>query len=153
MINWGFPRSSVGKESACKAGDLGLIPELGRSPGEGNGNPLQYTCWRIPWTEEPGRHKSQTRPTDQTTTRWYTGTVKRVCTHSVLPVSSLPRGMGFSVSPAPRGCRNPGQHFCSASGLHALEHQCPGSRSGHILVALVTHQCLQTGVFGNLSGS
>ena len=40
----GFPRSSVGKESACNAGDLGLIPGLGRSPGEGNGNPLQYSC-------------------------------------------------------------------------------------------------------------
>ena len=36
----GFPCSSVGKESACNAGDLGLIPGLGRSPGEGNGNSL-----------------------------------------------------------------------------------------------------------------
>ena len=35
---------SVGKESACNAGELGLIPGLGRSPGEGNGNPLQYSC-------------------------------------------------------------------------------------------------------------
>ena len=43
-ILWGFPGSSVGKESACKAGDLGLIPGLGRSPGEGNGNPLRYSC-------------------------------------------------------------------------------------------------------------
>ena len=40
----GFPCSSLGKESACSAGDLGLIPGLGRSPGEGNGNPLQYPC-------------------------------------------------------------------------------------------------------------
>ena len=40
----GFPGSSDGKESACSAGDLGLIPELGRFPGEGNGNPLQYSC-------------------------------------------------------------------------------------------------------------
>ena len=45
---WGFPRSSVGKESACDAGDLGLIPELGRSPGEGNGNPHQYSCLEHP---------------------------------------------------------------------------------------------------------
>ena len=36
--------SSVGKESACSAGDLGSIPGLGRSPGEGNGNALQYPC-------------------------------------------------------------------------------------------------------------
>ena len=40
----GFPCSSVGKESACSAGDPGLIPGLGRYPGEGNGNPLQYPC-------------------------------------------------------------------------------------------------------------
>ena len=33
----------------------GSVPELGRSPGEGNGNPLQYTCLEIPWIEEPGR--------------------------------------------------------------------------------------------------
>ena len=39
----GFPHSSAGKESACNAGDLGLIPELGRSPGEGKGYPLQYS--------------------------------------------------------------------------------------------------------------
>ena len=36
--------SSVGKESACNAGDLGSIPGSGRSPGEGNGTPLQYSC-------------------------------------------------------------------------------------------------------------
>ena len=39
-----FPCSSLGKKSACSAGDLGSIPGLGRSPGEGNGNPLQYPC-------------------------------------------------------------------------------------------------------------
>ena len=38
---WGFPGGSDGKESACSARDLGLIPGLGRFPGEGNGNPLQ----------------------------------------------------------------------------------------------------------------
>ena len=38
-----FPGGSDGKESACSAGDLGLIPRLGRSPGEGNGYPLQYS--------------------------------------------------------------------------------------------------------------
>jgi len=40
----GFPGSSDGKESACSAGDPDSIPGSGRSPGEGNGNPLQYTC-------------------------------------------------------------------------------------------------------------
>ena len=61
----GLPSSSVGKESACSAGDLGLIPGLGRSPGEGNGNLLQYPClenlmdrgaW---WAEVHGVAKSQ----------------------------------------------------------------------------------------------
>ena len=41
---WGFPGSSDGKAFACSVGDLGSIPGLGRSPGEGNGNPLQYFC-------------------------------------------------------------------------------------------------------------
>ena len=39
---------SDGKESACNAGDPGLIPGLGRSPGEGNNNPLQYSCLENP---------------------------------------------------------------------------------------------------------
>ena len=49
-----FPGGSDGKESACNAGDPGSIPGLGRSPGEGNGNPLHILAWRIPWTEVPG---------------------------------------------------------------------------------------------------
>ena len=44
----GFPRSSDGKESACNAEDPGLIPGLGICPGEGNGNPVQYSCLENP---------------------------------------------------------------------------------------------------------
>ena len=44
MAQLGFPGGSDGKESACNARDLGSIPGLGRSPGEGNGYPLQYSC-------------------------------------------------------------------------------------------------------------
>ena len=47
-FNKGFPSGSDGKESSCNAGDLGLIPGLGKSPGEGNGNPLQYSCLENP---------------------------------------------------------------------------------------------------------
>ena len=63
----GFPDGSDGKESACNAGDPGLILESGRSPGEGNGNPLQYSClensmdreaW---WATVHGIAKSQTQ--------------------------------------------------------------------------------------------
>ena len=43
-IELGLPRWLSGKEPACHAGDMGLIPGLGKSPGEGNGNPLQYSC-------------------------------------------------------------------------------------------------------------
>ena len=48
----GFPGGSDGKESACNAGDLGLIPGVGRSPGEGNGYPFQYSCLGNPMDRE-----------------------------------------------------------------------------------------------------
>ena len=60
-----FPHSSVGKESACSAGDLGSIPRSGRSSGEGNGSPLQYTPPGESYGQKslegysPWRHKSQ----------------------------------------------------------------------------------------------
>ena len=44
MSTYDFPGGSDGKESACNSGDTGSIPGLGRSPGEGNGNPLQHSC-------------------------------------------------------------------------------------------------------------
>ena len=53
VFNRGFPDGSVGKESTCNKGDTSLIPGLGRSPGEGNGNSLQYSYLEISWTEEP----------------------------------------------------------------------------------------------------
>ena len=51
MFPWweeGFPGGSDGEESACSVGDLGSIPGPGRSPGEGNGNPLHYSCLENP---------------------------------------------------------------------------------------------------------
>ena len=48
----GLPCSSIGKESACSAGNQGLIPGFGRSSGEGNGNPLQYSCLENPMDRE-----------------------------------------------------------------------------------------------------
>ena len=47
----GFPGGSAGKESFCNAGDLGSIPGLGRFPGGGHGNPLQYSCLENPHGE------------------------------------------------------------------------------------------------------
>ena len=71
---WGFPHRSVGKESACSAGDPGSIPELGRFPGEENGNPLQYSCLENPmdggaWEAAVhGATKSRTQLSDFTLT-------------------------------------------------------------------------------------
>ena len=48
---WGFPGGSDGKASAFNVGNRGLIPGLGRSPGERNGNPLQYSCLENPMDE------------------------------------------------------------------------------------------------------
>ena len=53
------------KTLPVKAGDvrdLSSIPGSGRHPGEGNGTPLQYSCWEDPWTEEPGRLQSMGSP-------------------------------------------------------------------------------------------
>ena len=61
----GFPCGSAGKESTCNVGNLGLIPGLGRSPGEGKVYPLQYSGLRIPWTViGHGVAKSQTQVSD-----------------------------------------------------------------------------------------
>ena len=70
----GFSGSSAVKASASNVGDPGLIPGLGRSPGEGNGNPLQYSCLKNPmdggawWATVHGVAKSWTRLSDFTFT-------------------------------------------------------------------------------------
>ena len=66
-IKWylGFPGGSDGKESACNAADVGSIPGSERFPGEGNGNPFQYSCLENPmdrgawWAVVHGATKSQ----------------------------------------------------------------------------------------------
>ena len=71
-----FPGSSAGKESACNAGDLGLIPGLGKYPGGGHGNPLQYSCLENPHGQRSlagyspwGCKESDT--TERLSTAWY----------------------------------------------------------------------------------
>ena len=54
----GFINGAAVKNLSAHTGesrDAGLTPGSGSLPGEGNGNPLQYSCWKIPWTEGPGR--------------------------------------------------------------------------------------------------
>ena len=71
-ITYIFPGGSEGKASACNAGDSGSIPGSGRSPGVGNGNPLQYSCLENPmdreawWATVHRVSKSQTRLSDFT---------------------------------------------------------------------------------------
>ena len=66
VIGWGFPGGSEGKETTCNQGVPGLIPVLGRCFGDGNGNPLQYSCLESPmdrgaWQATvPGVTKNQT---------------------------------------------------------------------------------------------
>ena len=66
MVIVGFPGGSDSKESACKAGHQGSVPRLGRSPAEGNGNPLQFSCLENPmdrgawWATVHGVAKSGT---------------------------------------------------------------------------------------------
>ena len=69
-IDFEFPRGLNGKESVCSAGDPGLIPGSGRCPGEGSGNPLQYSCLENPMDKQnlvgysPWGHK------ESDTTEW-----------------------------------------------------------------------------------
>ena len=104
----GFPDSSVGKESLCNAGDTSLIPESGRSPGEGIGHSLQCfwasqavaphsstLAWKIPWTEEPGRLQSmgslsRTRLSDFTFTFHCHALEKEMATHSSVLAWRIP---------------------------------------------------------------
>ena len=76
-----FPRWLSGKESSCQAGDIGSIPRSGRYPGEGNGNPLQYSClgnpmdrvawWAIVLGLQRVRHYLTTKQQRQETTKCY----------------------------------------------------------------------------------
>ena len=74
FIDMDFPGGSDGKASAYNVGDLGSIPGSRRSPGEGNGNPLQYACLENPmdggawWAKAHGVPKSRTRLSDFTFT-------------------------------------------------------------------------------------
>ena len=69
-VSIGFPGGSDGEESAHNVGELGSIPGLGRLPGEGNGNPLQYSCLENPMDREAWQAtvyraaKSQTQLSD-----------------------------------------------------------------------------------------
>ena len=105
MWTLGFPDGSADKESACNVGDTGksgLMAESGRSPGEGNGNPLHILAWEIPWTEEPGG--LQPTGSQRVGHAWTLGTLLRLppysyfyfsftCSVSAHPASSHPSAL------------------------------------------------------------
>ena len=96
--------------SAHNEGDPGLIPGLGRSPGEGNGNPLQYSCPENPmdggawWATIHGVAKSRTRLSDFTFTFHFHALEKEMATHSGVLAWRIP-GMG-----EPGGLPSMGSH-------------------------------------------
>ena len=103
----GFPRGSVVKNPPANAGDTGdtgLTPGLGRSPGVGNGNPLQSSCWEIPLTEEPGGLQSMGSQKSQTLlslhTRYKSAASCRWLWLALLHVSSSCGDQGRRSSPS-----------------------------------------------------
>ena len=110
----GFPGGSEVKASACNAGDLGLIPGSGRSPGEGNGSPLQYSCLENPmdggawWATVHGVTKSRTRLSDFTHSTPSGGSVMKNPPANARDMSSIP-GWGRSLG---EGNGDPLQYSC-----------------------------------------
>ena len=88
-FSWGFP-GSPGKESTCQVGSMGLMPGLGRSPGEGNGNPFQYSCLGNPMVRGAWRTSVHgvTEESDTTATKPLPPMIS-ACWPSVISMSSL----------------------------------------------------------------
>ena len=92
----GFPGGLEGKASACNAGDLGSIPGLGRSPGEVNGTPLQYSCLENPTDGEAwkaavhGVAEGRTRLSNFTFTFHFQALEKEMATHSSVLAWRIP---------------------------------------------------------------
>ena len=99
MLGW--EGGSVRKESTCSAGDMGLIPEGGKSPGEGNGNPLQGKSQgqRSQVGYSPWGHKIQIPLTDQTTINTHYKILKPLGDDCLVDLEQLdPSGYDFQVS-------------------------------------------------------
>ena len=112
--NYGFPGGSVVKNLPANARDLGLIPGLGRFPGEANGNPLQYSCLENPrdrrawWAAICGVAESRTRLSNSTFTFHFPALEKEMATHSSVLAWRIP------------GTREPDR--LPSMGLHRVGH-------------------------------
>ena len=105
-----FPGGSVGKESACTAGDPSSIPELGKSPGEGNGNPLQYSCLGNPMD----------RGAWQAIVHWVARVGYDLAAKPPPPLSDKWMGVSIFCSGI---CSAHSCHFCSCSIVPSQEKQ------------------------------
>ena len=79
----GFPGYSLVKTPPTKAGDMGLVPGLGRSSGEGNGTPSSILAWEISWAEGPGGLKSMALEKSQTQLSYSTITTNQERGHEI----------------------------------------------------------------------
>ena len=79
----GFPGDPLVKNPSAKAGDMGLVPGLGRSSGEGNGTPSSILAWEISWAEEPGGLKSMVSEKCQTQSNYSTITTNQERGHEI----------------------------------------------------------------------
>ena len=106
----GFSGGSAGKESACNAGDVGLIPGLGRSPRGGHGNPLQYSCLENP--KDKGAWRAMVRGVAKNWTRR-----KQLSMHAHTQLPRVPWRRTSSLNeagkdaPLPRNCLLSGSHL------------------------------------------
>ena len=139
---WGFPGGSDGRASACSAEDLGLIPGSGRCPGEGNGNPLQYSCLEYPM--DGGAWWQQSTEPQRVRHDWATPlalvvVVVQLLSHVRQPVAlsvwfsdpAVPLfphlSDGDNVQPLPQGCCE----SCQVSLLHLLYPGGPVAKTLH----------------------
>ena len=113
----GFPCGSAGKESACNAGDLGLIPSLGRLPGQGNDSPLQYSCLENPMDRGGCQATVQCCKESDMTTQFNT------FTFFISSVQSFNRVQLFET----HGLQH-ARHPCPLPALRACLKLCPSSQ-------------------------
>ena len=83
ILIYGFPGGSDGKESVCNAEDLGSIPGLGRSLGEENGNPFQYSCLENPCGQKSWAGYSPWCHKESDTTERLTHTHRNILTYNI----------------------------------------------------------------------
>ena len=115
----GFSGGSDGKESACNTGDPGSVPGLGRSPGEGNGHPLQYSCLE----ESHGQRSLRVMGSQRVRHDWETNTelgigLQKEIRHNPYPVSQWFQASGIKRSP---------EYWCSLPFLSTSFNTCDPS--------------------------